>query len=184
MHRSVLSLLLLTACGLPLVHAPPRPVRHTALVPPPAADSEVMVIAMTHGTCFGRCPAYTYSFARNGRAIREGIAFVTFPQCSEGQLPAGAFDDLARRLISSGYFGRDSLVGPAMTDVPYLSIAVQLRDGRGHAVSGAMDPPELLPISTAMDSLGALVHWDSVPAVRLHRRDQVCPWGVGDVRHE
>ena len=175
-------LLLAAGCGLPLFHAPPRPVRHTALVPPPDADSEIVVIAMHRGPCLGTCPAYSYSFARNGRAIREGIAYVTFPQCAEGRLPAGAFDELAHRLLASGYFDRDSLIGPAMTDGPYLSVSVLLQDLRGHQVSGAMDPPELLPVSTAIDSLGALVRWDSVPTVRLDRRRQVCPWAVNDVR--
>lgn len=180
-HHFLVALPFLAACGVPLFHAPPRPVHRTALVPPPVADSEIVVIAMHRGPCFGRCRAYGYSFARGGRALRQGIAHTDFPRCAKTTLPAGAFEDLARRLLASGFFDRDSLVGPVITDVSYLSVTAILLDGRGHMVRGAQEPPELAEISVAIDSIGALVSWDSVPEVHLGGRRRECPWGVNDV---
>lgn len=181
MRTRLFLLLLVLGCGAPVFHAQPGAVRHTALVPPPATDTEIVALAVHHGACLGSCPIYYYSFAREGHGIREGVGFVPFPRCAVGQLPAGAFDDLARRLLASGFFGRDSMVGPVIRDVPYLTVIARLRDGRGHAVSGAMTPSELRDISIAIDSVGALVAWDSVPPIG--RRRPECPWPAGDATH-
>src|SRR5882724_10477742 len=107
----LLSVALVLGCGMPLFHAPPRPVPHSSMPAPPTKAEEIQSVAMHLTGCLGRCPSYTYAFVRGRPAFREGYFAVPFAPRAAGALPDTAFDLLAQRLLLSGFFQMDSLVG-------------------------------------------------------------------------
>ena len=159
---------LLAGCGKPLFHAPPEPVRHSVMPSPPTSAAEIQSVSLHLTECFGSCPSYTYTFTRGGESLREGFAFAPFEACAKGTLPDSAFALLADRLLLSRFFQTDSVIGGWITDVPYLSVAATLRDGRSHIVIGVATPPELQLVRTTVDSLGATVDWKVRPDSAKH----------------
>lgn len=151
--------LLLLGCGMPLLHTPPRPIRHSSMPSPPTSPDQIRAVALHITPCFGRCPSYTYAFTRGLPSLREGFAPAPFPACAVGVLSDSAFDQLADQLIRSGFFQLDSVVGPMVFDESYLTVTASTIDRRVHWVTGVATPPELQAVRATIDSLGATITW-------------------------
>lgn len=156
----LLAAVVLTGCSLPLLHRPPQPIHQSAMLSPPTRPDQIRAVVLHVTPCFGRCPSYTYTLNRGLPSLREGFAPAPFPACAVGALSDSGFDQVADQLIRSGFFQLDSVVGPLITDVAYLTVAALTTDGRVHQVTGAETPPELEAVRTTIDSLGATVVWE------------------------
>jgi hypothetical protein len=152
------------ACGQPLFVAdPPRPpvIPREPYFAPPATVSEIASIGWGRSSCLGECPVYSVSLYSSGEARWRG----TFPERYKGAdtttVDRVTFGILARRILDSGFFEWEELQDARTYDIPGLSIAVTLVDGRTKRVSGTGSLHQELGL--ALDSTAQTLRWHREP---------------------
>lgn len=153
------------ACGQPLFHAPPRPApAHAPVHPPPTSSSEIGIVMMSRGPCFGRCPASSTILYREGLVLRRGKGDAGLPGCAVGRIADSTFRALADALFRTGFFQLNEHLGRPVMDAATLTVSVHLSvfpdESWDHTVSGEEDPPELTRYERMIDSITGTVAWD------------------------
>ncbi|BCU77350.1 hypothetical protein llg_20650 [Luteolibacter sp. LG18] len=127
-----------------------------------AAPVEKILLRRT--ACFGRCPVYTVSFCRDGRAELQAEAHLSRRGSFTGRIEAAAFAELSER-IGNGKFDRFApRYDAAYTDAPSCTVTVLRADGAGSSVYeyGSEGPDGLHVIQKAIDAARDGIDWQPV----------------------
>lgn len=163
--------LLALACGQPLFVAdPPRPptIPREPYFAPPASAAGIMAIGWGRGYCLGTCPVYSASLYASGEARWRG----SYPEQYRGgdttTVDSATFTRLAEQLFNSDFFEWEE-AQKVEPDIPVLTVAVTLTDGRIKRVSGTHGPQVILVWT--LDSLAQTLVWrrESRPFEYYHR---------------
>ena len=128
----LVSVVALTACGMPLFRAPPPAPQ--SMSAPPRTATDLASIEWFYGGCLGYCPVYSFEVAASGTARYEGRCFTPFVGRYESTVDSATFARAAQLLITSEFFRSDTVLGLAI-DAPTLSVTVVLTDGRRRTVT-------------------------------------------------
>ena len=147
------------ACGQPLFT--PDPQRPPAIprepyFAPPANASGIMAIGWGRGGCLGTCPVYSASLYASGEARWRGTSPERYRGGDTATVDSATFSRLAEQLFTSDFFEWEE-VQEVEPDIPVLTVAVTLTDGRIKRVTGTHGPQVMLVWS--LDSLAQTLPW-------------------------
>ena len=151
---------LISACGQPFFqfHTPKPPPEPR--FPRPVSAATIHTIRIAHSACFGWCPQYSFTLRRNGEATYCGLRFVQLLGPYRAQVDTASFERLATLVLRNGFFQmRSSYVRP-ITDQASVTIDAMLPDTSKTVWDyGHFGPESLWEIQSAIDSVGARLHW-------------------------
>ena len=123
-------------------------------------SAEITSVTLRRGPCFGTCPVYQVTLARDGAATWDGERFVHRPGRYHGQVDVNDVDRLARFIDRAGFFGWDPEYLANVTDLPDYFIIVAAGDQtKTVRQNGVDEPADFWVIAALVDGLAEAVDW-------------------------
>ena len=163
--RAVFLGMLTTSCGQPFWH--PRPAEPEPPFPEPATPAAIQELSLERGPCMDTsCPAYRYTFRRDGRATYDSLSSVTarLVRRSTATLDSVTFAALAVAILERGFFGLQPRYSTGGTDAREVTVRALVLDTAKTVVEEeATGPPALHVLQLLLDSAGTRLSWRVVP---------------------
>jgi hypothetical protein len=123
-------------------------------------SAEITSVTLRRGPCFGTCPVYQVTLARDGTATWNGERFVHRPGRYHGQADINDVDRLARFIDRSGFSGWDPEHLANVTDLPdYVLTVAAGEQTKTVRQNGVDEPADFWVIAALVDGLAEAVEW-------------------------
>lgn len=125
--------------------------------------SAVSLITLERTACFGTCPVYKVTLARDGAAVYEGIRWTPRIGRFHSSIDSLAFAQLAQLVLGQGFATLDSSYIEPVTDNPTTIVCLRwAATSRCVEHYGQVGPPNLYNIERAIDSTAVRLLWSGV----------------------
>lgn len=126
------------------------------------SSKDAVFFSLERTPCFGKCPNYTVTIDRTGRAAYEGKRFAEREGSFTGQVSPDVMARLVERAQEIGFFNFKDVYDGQVTDLPSTIIRVNA-DGKDKTVKGRYQSPAAFkPFAAYADSLLSTVQWAPV----------------------
>ena len=99
------------------------------------------VIEFRRTACFGTCPIYQATVARNGKVTFTGVRFIDKIGSFEAQIPETEVQQMLTEIDKVNFFDRDTLYVTGATDLPSMILRVR-NHGKYHTIRTEGEGPE------------------------------------------
>jgi|GEM_PF-1445876 len=132
---------------------------------PKGVDSN-LIVSISRSGCFGKCPAYSFSVTKDGKAVYEGRAYVSKLGTYVAQVPKPELDNFLLKMqnFASLQSFSDSypIKGATVTDLPTTKTYIRVGNSGKLIVNNYDAPKEVLDLETRIETFAEGLNWKKI----------------------